>query len=272
MKSQSCLSRFTSPRCEHLSPSGRRCTQPVCPSSPHFCFTHIPAAPPPDQAFLLELSQAAADLSSPEDVNRVLAKIFRALIEDRLSIKKAGTLSYIAQMILRTQREIAFHKKIQQQEAAKQVEDVPYFTRDIPRPIRGNVYPEDIERKERELAQLKKEVAEQAANSAALEHAPASDATLPVADLAQPESPDTTTSAAPPPSSTNPRPEKSAPLKSKPKTPPPPDLNHFYPWDPTLPPGRQDATKNVPPPDPPAQRMRLTSRQYYAPINKRNYY
>src|SRR6202007_503190 len=35
-------SKLAFPRCEHRSPSGRQCSQPVCSSDPRFCGTHKP--------------------------------------------------------------------------------------------------------------------------------------------------------------------------------------------------------------------------------------
>src|SRR5208282_2181093 len=109
------------PRCAHLSPSGRQCSQPVCSSSPSFCFTHAPKAPsPPSDAstFAAELVEAAGDLSSPADVNRVLVKIFHGLAKDRIPVKKAGTMCYILQTTLLSQRAIA-----DQQELKKEAEE-----------------------------------------------------------------------------------------------------------------------------------------------------
>jgi hypothetical protein len=131
------------PRCAHLSPAGRQCTQPVCSSDPDYCFTHKPKLPPtpsPESLLAADLTQAAGSLNSPEDVNRVLTKIFLALIEDRISVKKAGILTYLAQNILRAQREIAFHQKLKA-DALRREEEAEsnkscMGTYEIPRPKR----------------------------------------------------------------------------------------------------------------------------------------
>ena len=158
-------------RCHHLSTSGRRCSQPACSTHPTLCFTHKPKPQPlpsPDDTFLLELSEAASSLASPEDVERVLAKLFLALVEDRITREKAGTLGFLAQMLLRSQHEIAFHKKIEQAAAEKmRDEEFRQIEWNIPRPIRGPISPEDIAGKEKELEELKKQAAEEAAEAAA---------------------------------------------------------------------------------------------------------
>jgi hypothetical protein len=143
------LSLFSSPpksalpRCAHLSPAGRQCTQPVCSSDPDYCFTHKPKLPPPpspESLLAADLTQAAGSLNSPEDVNRVLSKIFLALIEDRISVKKAGILTYLAQNILRAQREIAFHQKLKDDALRREEEEESnkscMGTYEIPRPYR----------------------------------------------------------------------------------------------------------------------------------------
>ncbi len=98
----------------------------------------------------------------------MLGKIFMALLQDRLSLRKAGTLGFLGQMLLRSQREVAFHKKIEQ-EAAKKLEAENMYNRvvDIPQAAPSRVYPGDIERKEKELARLKQQAAEEAAEDAA---------------------------------------------------------------------------------------------------------
>jgi hypothetical protein len=191
------------PRCGHLSPSGRRCSQPVCSSSPHFCFTHDPklAAPPDTEAALAaELAEAAGDFTKPENVNRVLAKIFHALAAGRLTTKKAGVLSYIAQTILHSQREIAVQKKLEEETRRR---DNPYtgpLIDCVPRAIRDD--PPEPSR---------------------------DDARNPYLENARKTG------------------WRSTPDDSPSFAQPSPDLHHFYPWDPTLPPGTQDPHSNLPP-------------------------
>jgi hypothetical protein len=105
--------RTTNPRCAHRSPSGRQCSQPVCYSSPTFCHAHKPPAPAAEQIVAERLTRAAGSLDSPAEVHQALKEIFRALVAGQLSRERAGTLGFLAQMLLRSHREIAFYEKAQ---------------------------------------------------------------------------------------------------------------------------------------------------------------
>src|SRR5271170_2214487 len=120
------------PRCSFTKSHGHRCRMLPLAGSP-FCFSHQPA-PPPDELLAAELLQAASSLSAPEDINRVLIKIFQAVIQDRLSLKKARALNTLAINILRSFREIAFH---QQRKEDSEKEHCNYLGYDIPRPHRA---------------------------------------------------------------------------------------------------------------------------------------
>jgi hypothetical protein len=90
-------------------------------------------------------------------------------VEDRITVKKAGTLGFLAQMLLRSQHEIAFHKKLEQAAADKASEaNWHEWHPNVPRPIRGPISPGDIARRERELEDLKQQAAEEATEAAAL--------------------------------------------------------------------------------------------------------
>ena len=99
------------PRCTFTTGRGHRCRMVALSGTP-YCFSHQPK-PEPDLVIAPELAQAAGTLSSPEDVHRALAKIFHLLSEDRISLKKAGVFCFLAQNILRAQREIAVKQKVQ---------------------------------------------------------------------------------------------------------------------------------------------------------------
>jgi len=108
-----------------------------------YCHSHASHAKLDATTLAAELSLAAASLAAPEDVHRVLAKIFLALCDDRISLKKAGTLSYIAQMLLRSHREIAVHKKMEMERKEKEEQNTPLQPGEsihgwfIPRPDRS---------------------------------------------------------------------------------------------------------------------------------------
>ena len=164
-----------------------------------------------------ELSRAAGSLEAPEDVNRVLAKIFLALAEDRLSTRKAAVLGYLGQMLLRSHREIAFHKKLADEEAERNYSGPP------------NVL----------------DILGITSESPAPSCAPTSDPPSQT-DSASTNEPNSTatTEQQPAASPDQPAPINSAPSSSTSSPPPkPPNLDHFYPRDPALPPGLQDPNR-----------------------------
>jgi len=203
------------------------------PGSP-YCHSHAKNTVIVASSLASELSRAAGTLAAPEDVNRVLAKIFLALAEDRLSTRKAAVLGYIGQMLLRSHREIAFHKKLANDEAAETerhehiVIDIPGMTPDIETPAVTPPQPEAV--------------------SAAPPESSVSETPLPT------PKPNSTTKPATDPSPFNPSDEPSQPI------PPLPDLNHFYPNVPSLQPTFQRPTAS--PPDEEELRQRELNRRY----------
>lgn len=200
------------PRCLHVSRNGRACRYlGLSPESP-FCKDHVP---PPlggtPQELACALQCAAADFSSPQDVKNVMAMVFCAMLERRLSPKEAGVLCYIAQTILHCQRLGAYLDKAKEVQAKDSDDDVPrnYYGRPI---IPYRPGPDDIDNSD--------------------------DASSSTAQPAKPEESAPPVPAAPPtqvaPANSSLDSCTSYPL------PTPPDLNHFYPCDPALPPGSQD--------------------------------
>ena len=193
-------------RCHHLSPAGRRCSQPACSSHPTLCFTHAPKPPSPEVAVAAELFEAAGSLETPEDVNHLLTKTVLAFIAGRLPLKKAGMIGFLGRIILRTHREIAFHQQVERKLHPRTI------IHDLPRPDRSEVFQHPSE----PLLPPHGEDIFAPANVA-----PAA----PTATAAQ-------ITATP----------QTQPINTLPPTPPPtpdapekiPDLSHFYPNDPTL--------------------------------------
>ena len=106
------------PRCSHKSQNGKPCRYSAM-SGFRFCKHHVPDdVPPSDDALAAILAKAAGHLSCPEDVRRVMAAIFHALVQHRLSSKDAGVLCYIAQTILHSLRTSAYLDKAEAQLAA----------------------------------------------------------------------------------------------------------------------------------------------------------
>src|SRR5579872_7106603 len=91
------------PVCRHIYDSGRRCRFPVLPSA-NFCMRHVE-----DQL----KANLEADLTrhfgphplnfkSASEINDFLCSVARLTIEDRISVRRASVLAYIASLELRT--------------------------------------------------------------------------------------------------------------------------------------------------------------------------
>ena len=278
-------------RCRHFSPSGRRCSQPPCSSHPTLCFAHKPPEATEDKLLLRELTQAAASLESPEDVSRVLGKIFVALLEDRISLKKAGTLGFLGQMLIRSHREIEYYKKTHrhnEQETAEAERHRLFLKEQDERKARLEAQHAEQRRADAEqAAQAAKEATKKAKAAAKAAKKEACEAAKKHATAAPPLESGSSTAAfctngtIPPAkgdrlnqaviaSQKQPAPSivvtaslvSPQPPAPFPAPPPQRDLNHFYPIDPSLPPGRQDHAKNIPPLDAEELRWRELSRQY----------
>jgi len=220
------------PRCSHKSQNGKPCRYSAM-SGFRFCKHHVPDdVPPSDDALAAILAKAAGHLSCPEDVRRVMAAIFHALVQHRLSSKDAGVLCYIAQTILHSLRTSAYLDKAEAQLAAA----APPEDEAIPHDFYGQPI----------VAYTPPQAA--ADNSASdtpptQESPKQGEAETPASavPLACPATGDSGASA----SSTSPA---SSTSSFSPPPPRPPDLSHFFPWDPTLPRGLQDPHKNIAPP------------------------
>jgi len=227
------------------------------PDSP-YCRSHAKNTIIVASTLAAELSQAAGSLSAPEDVNRVLAKIFLALAEDRLSTRKAAVLGYIGQMLLRSHREIAFHKKLAEEEA-KRNDSGPPIVIDIP----GMTYEPPTPAATPQSQPL--------SPSANLECGPAT-AGPPSQSPVPPTNPSSAlpVALAPQPTPATQQIQEAANPSNDPSQPYPPlaDLNHFYPRDPTLRPGLQQPRNTTVYPDEEELRWRELSRRY-APARRR---
>ncbi len=199
------------PRCQHVSRNGRPCRYLGLSLENPFCKDHVPPPPPgTPEELAYSLQRAAADFSSPQDVKNVMAKVFCAMLERRLSPKEAGVLCYIAQTILHCQRLDVYLAKVEAQLAEEEDDGIP-----------RNIYGDPI--------RVYEPPSESTVNSAT--------ACTSTAQPATPEESATPAPAAPP---AQPAPANSSPSSSISSPPPaPPDLNHFFPRDPSLPPALQ---------------------------------
>jgi hypothetical protein len=240
-----------------------------------YCYSHASHAKLDAASLAAELSIAAASLASPEDVHRVLAKIFLALCDDRISLKKAGTLSYIAQMLLRAHREIAVHKKLQEDRDEK--EELKRQEMDGSQFVSSWIVPDCVRPDELEPAATTANssltavaAGPQASTSPKLATDPSGIPGSPNPDQGDPAGAQTNNngnehnrlgSSA----ETAPKSQRSAVQNKQrivPQTPALPDLNHFHPIDFNLPPGLQDHRRNIPPPDAEEIRRRELRRRY----------
>ena len=102
------------------------------------------------------LSKAAGSLDSPAEVHGALKEIFRALVEGQLSRERAGTLGFLAQMLLRSHREIAYYEKAQLDLEAQEDEQERQRRRDVERMAQrlANAHQYEAELYSTQLAQV----------------------------------------------------------------------------------------------------------------------
>ncbi|HKM68295.1 MAG TPA: hypothetical protein VJX70_14085 [Candidatus Acidoferrum sp.] len=236
------------PRCEHRSPTGRQCSQPVCTTDPRFCGTHKPT---PQEIAAAELTEAAGTLSSPEEVHSLLKAVTLLRIRGLITPKEANTYSHLCQNLFRAQREIAFHQQLREE---RQERDRPprEFTWNLPRPDRDD--PPTPTAAEPAAAQSPTEPVGSGLPRSPL---PAEPTAPTVASSSSKSSPSSTNG-----NSSQPAAKPSTPLncQTSPIPTPPFDPNHFFPIDPTIPATIQDKNKNIPPPDE-AECRRLAARR-----------
>jgi hypothetical protein len=264
-----------------------------------YCPPHARLSRKEAAAFAAELSEASAHLDTPEQINAALKLTFRALITDRITARKAGTLGYLGQLMLFSHREVVALKKSQldlrKQEEADQRHKKFLEEQEARRQRIANNKAE-----ERRAAEAEAEAARVAAARAeskrkreqklaaqtaartktteqtqqlAREHTPAStknsaaeDATARALAAIESRLTSATTAAQPSMNHSQPKPEPKPAPKPEPDTSspsfPPDFFNHFYPIDPSLKAGLQDLRKNIPPPDAEELRWRELSRRY----------
>ena len=253
-------SKLAFPRCEHRSPSGRQCSQPVCTTDPQFCGTHKPSS---EQLTTAELTEAAGTLSSPDEVHRFLKAVLLNRVRGRITPKEASVYSYLCQNLLRSLREIDHFQQLQSERE------------DLNRPRRPSTWNVPTGLRPVEPGLLwhlprpdRSDPPEATTPNAVIDPTPvaadnvgAASGRLPLpaespATTAVPVSGSSTNS-----SSSNETPSAKPPVSIIPPTPNPPfDPSHFYPLDPTLRRGSQNPDRNIPPPDE-AECRRLAARR-----------
>src|SRR6202795_583074 len=235
-------SKLAFPRCEHRSPSGRQCSQPVCTSDPRFCGTHKPT---PEQLAAAQLTEAAGALSSPVEIHRFLKAVLLNRVRGRITPKEASTYSYLCQNLLRSLREIDHFNELQAEREERNRPRRP-STWHVPSAIRSDdPIPTKIE-----SPQPAVQIPENSpSNSSAATPVAASTIANPTPAESTAPTPTTATTLAKPA------------ISIVPPTPNPPfDPRHFYPFDPSLRRGSQDPDRTIPPPDE-AECRRLAARR-----------
>lgn len=255
------------PRCEHRSPTGRQCTQPVCSTSPDFCFTHKPK---PDELLIAELTEAAGTLSTSEEIHNFLKKVTLLRVQGRITPKESGNYTYLCQNLQRGLRDIAFHQKLREERAERETKEArskdSFCGWNLPRPDRSDpsdspAAPESTESPTASTAPTAEPVPSFAANEQENSFVGAGQARPVLADIgsapaASNENPPPNKSTHTKKSSSIPSPDSSA-LRTYAATEPPPPpkplprdfYNHFFPVDPAIPSHLQDKNKNIPHPD-----------------------
>jgi hypothetical protein len=232
-------SKLAFPRCEHRTPSGRQCSQPVCTSDPRFCGTHKPT---PEQLATAELTEAAGTLSSPDEIHTFLKAVLLNRVRGRITPKEASVYSYLCQNLLRSLREIDHFKELQAEREERNRPPRPSNWH-VPSAIRDDPPEPTGTESTKPVAQTPESSASSSTNTGKPDTV-SSEST---------QSPEATPNAA----GTPPKPA----ISIDPPTPNPPfDPRHFYPIDPTLPRGSQNLDLSIPPPDE-AECRRLAARR-----------
>jgi hypothetical protein len=248
-------------RCEHLSATGRRCRLMVVSATSGLCATHERKKRADVTKLADDLEKYADSFHTPQGVSDVMFVLFFALVEGRITERRAGILTYMLQTILHAQRAI---ERKEEDEKLRPI--VRPIINDLPGPMRG----EDMASCRRRIAEeddltwnlpyddepekpagpnLATEAAESTEKktdavqekTTAVENSAATD----VAKYSSPSSPFgsvSSVSSVVKQSSSSPKAKPTQPSRSV-------DLNHFFPVDPALPAHVQDANRvSVPPP------------------------
>lgn len=104
----------TRPRCSYVSRTGKPCRYLAVSVEKGFCKNHLPPPPPGSPEELAHtLEKMAGNFDTPEGVNHVMYVLFFALVQGKISERKAGILTYMAQTILHSHRAIAMKQKLE---------------------------------------------------------------------------------------------------------------------------------------------------------------
>lgn len=90
-------------RCQHRTPSGRRCKLPVESHGQPFCYTHAVQFQKADLAKLkTPLLEGYQGFQTAQGINHSLRNLYQLLANNQISPRRASVLAFISSMLLRT--------------------------------------------------------------------------------------------------------------------------------------------------------------------------
>ena len=108
MKAKTTMSILASPRCQHLSPSGRQCCSPAAGSQSTLCPRHAAAEPQQSGDFSAELLDGCGDFQRAQQINHSLIALYKLLAQGRISPRQGAVLAYIGSLVLRSLKAIDY--------------------------------------------------------------------------------------------------------------------------------------------------------------------
>ena len=120
--------------CRHIYESGRRCRFPVLPNAA-FCIRHIQSQLKAnlDADLSRHFGPNPLNFRSACEVNDFLCNLAKLLVEDRIPVRRASVLAYIASLELRTLPEIDHELGLNQDD-----DDIPRIVFDRSQPIESS--------------------------------------------------------------------------------------------------------------------------------------
>jgi hypothetical protein len=133
MNEQSINSSSTNdlPRCQHRTPTGRRCRHAVSSIKAGFCSTHAPAHSNRSEQSDLSayLTAGLTDFKSAVTISDFLSRLLHLQAEDRISPRRASVMAYTCNLLLRTPPAIEHELHPEEEDDVVRVE-----FGDLPRP------------------------------------------------------------------------------------------------------------------------------------------
>ena len=123
--------------CRHIYDSGRRCRFPVLQNA-NFCIRHIQSQLKAnlDADLTRHFGPNPLNFRSACEVNDFLCSLAKLLVEDRIPVRRASVLAYIASLELRTLPEID-----QELGFTRGDDDIPRIVFDRPEPLESSDSP-----------------------------------------------------------------------------------------------------------------------------------